>query len=129
MFPRFRSGVPVFLLMLVALGSTASESMAQTARQLVTQVIDERQTVELAGKTRPEVSAGGDRERVEDTLILERMQLLLKRPAEREAALVRFIDQLHDSKSPYFQAIRRPTAPVRVGTLPPVSARPTSPIW
>ncbi|ANB77229.1 protease pro-enzyme activation domain-containing protein [Paraburkholderia phytofirmans] len=88
--------------MLVALGSTVSESMAQTARQLVAQVIDERQTVELAGNTRPEVNAGGDRGRVEDTLVLEHMQLLLKRPAEREAALVRFIDQLHDSKSPYF---------------------------
>ena len=102
MFPRYRSGVPVFLLILVAVGSMASESMAQSARQLVTHVIDERQTVELAGNIRPEANAAYDRGRVEDTLVLEHMQLLLKRPTEREAALVRFIDQLHDSKSPYF---------------------------
>lgn len=102
MFPRYRSGIPVFLMMLVALCSTASESMAQTARQLVTQVIDERHTVELTGNTRPEANAGNDRGRVEDTLVLDHMQLLLKRPVERDAALARFIDLLHDPKSSYF---------------------------
>ncbi|MFL9861073.1 protease pro-enzyme activation domain-containing protein [Paraburkholderia madseniana] len=76
--------------------------MAQSARQLVTHVIDERQTVELAGNIRPEANAAYDRGRVEDTLVLEHMQLLLKCPAETEVALVRFIDLLHDPKSPYF---------------------------
>ncbi|KVV08081.1 hypothetical protein WK92_18775 [Burkholderia ubonensis] len=68
--------------------------------RLVTQVIDERQTVELPGNIRQEATAGNDRGRVDDSLVLEHMQLLLNRPAETEAALDRFIDQLYDPNSP-----------------------------
>ena len=102
MFMKFNSSALVRLVMLVTLVCAAPESMAQAARQLVTQVIDERQTVELTGNTRPEVSSENDRGRVDDALVLDHMQLLMKRPAEREAALVNFIDLLHDPKSPYF---------------------------
>ncbi|WP_341315653.1 S53 family serine peptidase [Paraburkholderia sp. IMGN_8] len=102
MFTRFQSGFRVLVLMLVTVVCTSPEAMAQTVRQLVTQVVDERQTVELTGNIRPEASAENDRGRVDDTLVVDHMQLLLKRPAETEAALVRFIDLLHDPKSPYF---------------------------
>ncbi|MFM0015977.1 protease pro-enzyme activation domain-containing protein [Paraburkholderia sediminicola] len=102
MFTRFQSRFRVVVLMLVTVFCTSSEAVAQTTRQLVTQVVDERQTIELTGNIRPEASAQNDHGRVDDTLVLDHMQLLLKRPAETEAALVRFIDLLHDPKSPYF---------------------------
>jgi subtilase family serine protease len=102
MFTRFQSRFRVIVLILFTVVCTSSEAIAQTTRQLVTQVVDERQTIELAGNIRPEASAQNDLGRVDDTLALDHMQLLLKRPTETEAALVRFIDLLHDPKSPYF---------------------------
>jgi subtilase family serine protease len=74
----------------------------QPVRSLVTQAIDERQTVELSGNLRSEANAGNDRGRVDDSLPLDHMQLLLKRPAETEAALNQYIDELHDRTSPNF---------------------------
>src|SRR5579859_1042260 len=102
MFTRFQSRFRVIILILSTVVCTSSEAIAQTTRRLVTQVVDERQTIELAGNIRPEASAQNDLGRVDDTLALDHMQLLLKRPTETEAALVRFIDLLHDPKSPYF---------------------------
>jgi subtilase family serine protease len=81
---------------------TAAGSFAQTARQLITSPIDERKTVALPGNTRPEATAQNDRGRVDDSLVLDHMQLLLKRPVEREAALTRYLDDLHNPKSADF---------------------------
>jgi uncharacterized repeat protein (TIGR01451 family) len=58
--------------------------------------------VRLTGNTRPEANARYDRGRVADTLALEHMLLLLKRPAERQASLGRYLAQLHDRRSPNF---------------------------
>ena len=80
----------------------AHAEIGSTARSLITATVDETRMVRLAGNTRPEANARNDRGRVSDSLPLEHMQLLLKRPAEREAALQRYIDQLHDRTSPYF---------------------------
>ncbi|ANB75632.1 hypothetical protein AYM40_25145 [Paraburkholderia phytofirmans OLGA172] len=102
MLKKFNSSFPVRLAILITLICAAPESMAQAARQVVTRVIDERQTVEMIANTRPEMNSENDRGRVEDALVLDHMQLLMKRPAEREAALAHFIDLLHDPKSPYF---------------------------
>lgn len=99
MFSKYRSCLPAFLRILVAMGCMGSEEMAQTARQLVTHVIDERQTVELPDNTRPEANAEYDRIRVDDALVLDHVQLLLKRPPEREAALAQFIDLVDNPKS------------------------------
>jgi subtilase family serine protease len=75
---------------------------AEAVRPLVTAAIDDRQTVELIGDTRPEANARNDRGAVDDSLPLAHMQLLMKRPAEVEAALNTFIDQLHDRSSANF---------------------------
>ncbi|KWB90319.1 hypothetical protein WL44_15220 [Burkholderia ubonensis] len=87
-------GIPLVIVPGLPQARTVSPS------RLVTQVIDERQTVELPGNIRQEATAGNDRGRVDDNLVLEHMQLLLNRPAETEAALDRFIDQLYDPNSP-----------------------------
>ena len=102
MLKRLKSGFLVSALVFIGISSTASQAIAQAARQLVTQVVNERQTVELTGNIRPEANAANDRGRVDDSLVLEHVQLLLKRPAEREAALETLINQLHDPKSANF---------------------------
>ncbi len=87
--------------LLVLLGAFAG-AYAQSAPRLVTQSIDERATVALPGNVRPEANAANDRGRVDDTLVLDHLQLLLKRPAQTEAALVQRIAQQHDPKSPLY---------------------------
>ncbi|WP_323118414.1 S53 family peptidase [Burkholderia alba] len=86
----------------VGLGFLCGALHAQPVPRVVTQAVDERATVTLPGNVRPEATAANDRGRVDDTLMLDHMQLLLQRPAQTEAALVRLIDQLHDPASPTF---------------------------
>jgi subtilase family serine protease len=84
---------------LAAFGS--AEASAET-RPLVVQPVDPRQMVELPGNTRSEANAQNDRGLVDDSLPLEHMQILLQRPAETEAALNQFIEELGDKSSPLF---------------------------
>ncbi len=93
------------LLLLLAAGIwQALPAHAQTGapRVLITAPIDETQLIRLTGNVRPEANAANDRGRVSDTLPLRHMQLLLRRPAERDLALQRYIAQLHDRTSPNF---------------------------
>ncbi len=83
----------------VAISSTVPE-----ASTLVTQPVDDRITVELSGNVRPEAIAANDRGPVEDSRVLDHIELLLNRPGQTEAALVQLIDQLHDKSSPQFHA-------------------------
>ncbi|MGB9232800.1 MAG: protease pro-enzyme activation domain-containing protein, partial [Terriglobales bacterium] len=69
---------------------------------LITEAVDESKLVTLAGNTRPEAKAAYDRGRVSDNLLLDHVQLLLKRSPDQERELVKFIDELHDSSSPNF---------------------------
>ena len=75
---------------------------AQTAglqRRLITQNIDERSLVRLAGNTRPEATAANDRGPVSDDLQLQHMYLLLNRSPEQAQAAENLVNQLHDEKS------------------------------
>jgi subtilase family serine protease len=72
------------------------------ARVLVTQPIDEKRLVPLAGNTRREANANTDRGRVPDDFPMEHMLLLLKRPPELEQAFEEYIDSLTDKSSPNF---------------------------
>ena len=72
------------------------------ARALITQRVDETEMVALEGNTRPEANAANDRGIVADELQLDHMYLQLRRPAEREAALDKYIDSLTDPHSPNF---------------------------
>jgi subtilase family serine protease len=97
-----RSRIPICSLALAALIGLVPATRAQSVRQLVTQTVDDRRTIELMGNTRPEANASSDLGPVDDSLILSHMQLLLQRPPETEAALVQLIDQMHDRSSPNF---------------------------
>jgi len=102
MFRRLRSVGPSVLLGALAAVVLCAQVDADGRPRVVTQFIDESVTVELAGNTRPEANPGNDRGRVDDTLRLEHIQLLLKRPDSTEAQLRSRIDELHDHSSPRF---------------------------
>lgn len=70
---------------------------------MITQPIDNAQTVTLYGNTRPEASANHDRGRVADTFPLHHMLLQLKRAPEAESAFEAYIDSLTDKTSPNFR--------------------------
>ena len=87
---------------LLATASTAAVTAAQATPRLVTQGIDESRVVTLAGNTRPEARLRNDRGRVEDGRVIDGMQLLLKRPAETQAALDQYVAELTDKSSPNY---------------------------
>jgi subtilase family serine protease len=71
-------------------------------RQLITSAVDLSKTQRLAGNTRPEANAANDLGPAPADLAMEHMLLLLKRSPERELALARYIDELHDPRSPNY---------------------------
>jgi subtilase family serine protease len=64
------------------------------ARPLITQAINDGVRVTLLGNTHPDANAQNDRGRVPDSTVLEHLQLVLQRPAEREQALEKYIGDL-----------------------------------
>jgi uncharacterized repeat protein (TIGR01451 family) len=92
----------VSVLALLPRLSEPAYAQGSTARALITAPIDAAQLMRLSGNTRPEVGAANDRGRVPNALLMEHLQLQLKRPAERETALRRYIEELHDRASPNF---------------------------
>lgn len=91
----------------LALGATAqpkafATSVEVAAHPLITQALDEHTLVQIGGNHRPEATALNDRGKVSDSLVLEHMQLLLKRSPAREQALEALIDGMHDQASPEF---------------------------
>jgi subtilase family serine protease len=85
----------------VAVPSSAAPA-AGGARALITDRVDEHVLVSLDGNVRSEASSVNDRGAVADDLVLDHMQLLLRRSPEREQALEALIDQLHTPGSPQF---------------------------
>jgi subtilase family serine protease len=72
------------------------------APAVITSTIDDSRTVTLFGNTRPEAKLRNDRGMLPDEFALDHMQLLLKRPAETDAALDGLITKLYDPASPKF---------------------------
>ena len=99
---RRRKALTLLGLLLACGWQPLAGAAAQAARTLVTSPVDPSQRVRLPGNTRPEVATARDLGRVDDTLVLDHLQLLLKRPAERQAALERRIQDLHDPRSADF---------------------------
>jgi subtilase family serine protease len=97
-----RKSVSLALAVAAMVFSVTVTSKAENKRQLVTSKIDDKVTVRLSGNTRPEVNARNDRGAVDKEMPMEHLQLMLQRPAELEAAAAKFVDDLHDSKSPLF---------------------------
>lgn len=88
--------------LIVLAAAWQSAHAEQAARVLITSAPDSRHLVRLAGNTRPEASARNDRGPVPGTLRLKHMQLLLKRPPERQAALERYTREVQEPGSPSF---------------------------
>ena len=87
-------------LVLLTLGLFAQSH--SPSRTLITEAIDESTTITLAGNTRPEATVANDRGPVADSRQFQHMQLMLKRPAEREAAMEKYVADLSDSTSPNY---------------------------
>jgi subtilase family serine protease len=87
--------VSLFCLNLVS----AAAAGANQSRPLVTSVVNEYDRVTIAGSTRPEATTQNDRGRVNDNFVLDHMQLQLRRPAEQERALEKYIDDLQKPSS------------------------------
>lgn len=76
----------------------AAQTLVQAApaRLQITAPVNNAKRTVLQGNLRPEARAPNDRGAVPDALPMPHLQLLLTRPAEREAALVGAIKDLHD---------------------------------
>ncbi len=79
----------------------ATPVMAEGPR-LITGLVNELQTVTLSGNVRPEASLANSLGPVDDSLVLENMQLLLGRPDATEAQLQSFLAAQQDPNSPYY---------------------------
>ena len=80
----------------------AQVSLANPARPLVTQAIDESKTVSLRGTVHPLAQARFDQGPVPDSFPANRMMLILNRTPEREAALKQFLADAHTQGSPSY---------------------------
>ena len=65
--------------------------------------MDENRRVTLSGNVRPEANLQNDRGAVSKEMLLEHLQLLLRRPAAREAALADYMERLQTPGSPDYQ--------------------------
>jgi len=101
--PGFAS-ISVGVLALLFTVNSASAQVVPTppARALITQNIDEGNSVALNNNTRAEASAANDRGAVADNFQMDHMLLQLRRSPEQERALQQFIDELGTKGSPNF---------------------------
>jgi subtilase family serine protease len=83
-------------------GSPALSAQTAAAQRLVVEPIDESRRVVLPGNTRSEVRPEFDRGAVDDALLLNGMQLVLRRSPDQEQAAEAFADELHRAGSPGF---------------------------
>jgi subtilase family serine protease len=94
----------------------ASGAPSAGPQRLITQNVDERVLVTLAGNTRREVTAGNDRGAVSDSLPLDHIYLQLSRSPAQEQAAAKLIADLHDrSSSRYHQWLSADEVAARFG--------------
>jgi subtilase family serine protease len=102
------------LLGVFALVCYSGGAFAQALSSVLPERIDESRWVALEGNTPPAAARpGNDRGAVDDTMRLEHLLLVLKRPAEREAAVKKLIDDMHDPAAAEFH---RWLTPSQIGT-------------
>ncbi len=105
--------LPLMLAALVLAVTPCVSAVEQTASpsqpavevavpSLVVGAIDEAKRVTLVGNTHPKATARFEAGRVEATLPMERMMLVLRRSPEQEAALQAFNERQYDVASPDF---------------------------
>ena len=72
------------------------------AQSLVTAPVDESRMISLPGNVRREANTLNDRGKSNESLEMEHMLLQLQRPADREAALEKLINEMHQPGNPNF---------------------------
>jgi len=103
-----RQGVASFAFGVLVLAFSIQLAWAQTvstapsARDLITQSVDERNLAALRDNTRPEATPQNDRGAVADGFPMIHVLLQLRRSPEQESALQRYLDEVQDSTSPNF---------------------------
>ena len=107
----------VAVLALALAGTARAADQPRPSR--ITAAVDEAQATILGGNTRPEATAKNDRGVVATDVVLEHMQLQLRRSAEEEARVASFIDSLQDPTSPnYHQWLTAEEFGSRFGATP-----------
>jgi hypothetical protein len=87
----------------IPLALTAASACAQAPEPIIVPPVDESRLVTLTGNISSAALDGqNDRGRVDDSLPLNHMLLLLKRSPESEAHLEKEIDAMHDAESPEY---------------------------
>ncbi len=93
----------MFWFLAVSVAATAVYGQTSVpARTLVTQAVNDGKLIKLSGNTRRAANAANDRGQVAESRQFQHILLLLNRPAEREAALQKYLAQLTDASSPSF---------------------------
>jgi subtilase family serine protease len=80
-----------------------------TGRELIAERVDESKLITLSGNTRPEANVGNDLGPVADDMPMDHMMLQLKRSAEQEKTVARFVADLDNRQSPNFHKWLTPT--------------------
>lgn len=101
MIHSIRLGRPC-LFVLILMATTSLISNAQATSNLITQPVNETQLVALTGQLHPAARPENDQGRVDDSLPLEHIIMMLKRTPEQQHNLTALIDQLHNPKSPAY---------------------------
>jgi len=92
-----------FVLLILVAACTVSVPAQIPATPLITQSIDEAKLVTLQGNVHPLAQARNDAGAVPDSLPVDRILLLLNRPADREAALQQFMKDVHTRGAASYQ--------------------------
>jgi subtilase family serine protease len=80
--------------------SAAGAGQGSSRQPAITKKIDETRLARLAGNVRPEANSQNDRGAVGDSMQLQHLQLLLRRPADSEAALSAYMERLQTPGNP-----------------------------
>src|SRR5215471_10527128 len=90
------------LVFAIQLAHAQSVDVGRHSHPRITRNIDERKLVTLRGNTHPDARKENDRGKVEDGFPMQHMLIQLRRSAEQEEAVQKFIDALQNPNSPEF---------------------------
>jgi subtilase family serine protease len=91
----------LILILFAVCHTTSAQSLIPAARTIISP-IDDSDLIQLKGNTRFEARPANDQGRVEDSLVLNGIQLLLKRSPSQEAAGEQLADEVNKRGSDHF---------------------------
>ena len=107
--PHILCLLALFCLLLTSSVWAQSKTSSTVSAPLITQAIDETRLVELQGNVHPAVRTATDLGPASDSLMLQRMMLVLKRSPAQQAALNQRADNQKNSHSPRYHKWLTPT--------------------